>query len=997
MQYMKARKLATGMLVAFLLLSSLALLPTMTVKAAGGSSALVSFNVVDNANAPVAGASASLTETHTSKKYTNTSDTSGLVTFAPLPGYYILKISKSGFFDLEYATVVKFDGLTSVQLNLIQITKLPSTVGTLSVTVSFGGNPVNNVVLKTIDLGSPTKMEKTYSFNGATSQSIHTSTYRLVTSSNGYETDVRDVTISNGVTTNVNIAMNTAVVLNGFVYKAGAPPVGMSAVLVSSNTVLPVEKRIIQPRVSSNYFEFDAFADSNPFYLMVDAVDSLTNLQSLTLVNARTLTVNLTAQSLQTVTSNVVFGTTNWNFFNLTMNTAMDFDASWPNIAYSFLPNLRMQIDFAFGNGDGTVGASEYNAFVSKVRSFGPWNVTSDFIVKVNTTKYVAQTVAGSDFTAISFNGLQSAVTSTAGYTGSMTTLYKSVVTLVNGGPVYNALGYSRYDTNSMDYKLVLTWPAVFPTQMYEMTANTTQTSFVKVYGYTTVTIDGQLRTTGSFEQVTMVIKKSVAPSATAGVGVPSPYTYAVTSGSSVLYYIVSTNRAITFTANGSATPNGNPLKFNWNFGDGTSAGPISSYYTTKTYSAAAFNLTITLIVTDVAGLTATKSFYVKADGVNPVPDFTVRNHTISASAPNLVVNQNEALVFNGASSYDRITSNPNDVGIVRTWTYIWGDGNTTTVGIGENQNVTKTYARAGTFTMLLNVTDAVGHVSTKSIQVLVNDKTRPTVVITITLNGKVVVTAQENQTLVFSANGTKDNVDSFGQLNFTWEFGDGKKGYGPVTSHRYEAIKTFTVKCIARDTSNNSGNTTKSLVITSSPRPDLRVVKITFDPTTFTEGSQGNIKVNLTNVGNDDAIGVVVKFYYLSPSGTENSIGQSSSDQLTVNGTTADRIKPGQFGVVTFPWTPSTKGNFTIVVKASAEREINTVDNTANASLNVNEAAWKSIALYGGIFAVIIVVIVLYYYRKRLPKIGGGGKKPSKEEKPSKPSKEEKSEKGKK
>jgi hypothetical protein len=50
----------------------------------------------------------------------------------------------------------------------------------------------------------------------------------------------------------------------------------------------------------------------------------------------------------------------------------MDFDASWTNIAYSYIPNLRMQIDFAFGTGDGTVSAAEYNLFRNKVRSFGP-------------------------------------------------------------------------------------------------------------------------------------------------------------------------------------------------------------------------------------------------------------------------------------------------------------------------------------------------------------------------------------------------------------------------------------------------------------------------------------------------------------------------------------------------------------------------------------------------------------------------------------------------
>jgi hypothetical protein len=83
------------------------------------------------------------------------------------------------------------------------------------------------------------------------------------------------------------------------------------------------------------------------------------------------------------------------------------------------------------------------------------------------------------------------------------------------------------------------------------MTANTTQTSFVKVTGYLTVTLDGLVRTTGTFEQVTMTVQKSAAPTAVGGVQVPSTYAYAVTSGSSVLHYIVSTQRNIVFTGNG--------------------------------------------------------------------------------------------------------------------------------------------------------------------------------------------------------------------------------------------------------------------------------------------------------------------------------------------------------------------------------------------------------------------------------------------------------------
>ncbi len=979
MQYMKAKQLATGMLVAVLLLSGFVILPSATVEAA--SSAPISLNVVDSTNAPVAGATVTLTETHTSKMYSTTTVAGGLATFTQaLPGYYILRISKSagsepitGYYDLEYPTIVKYDGINPVQLGLIAISSLPTSTGTLTVTVNSG----LTVTVKTIDLNSPTGMEASYTVTTSRTITVYASTYRLVTSAIGFETDVQVKTVTAGGNVPVTVSLNVAKKLSGYVYKAGVPPTGMTAVLVSSNLALPVEKRIISGRLSSNYFEFDAFTDANPFYLMVDAVDAQASMISITVVGSQSLTVNLTAQNVQTVSNGMVFAGSDWNNFNLYNNITKDFDASWPNIAYSFMPNLRMQIDFAFGDGNGVVSGTEYTAFLNRVKAFGPVNVTSDFMVRVNSTKYTVLT----DFTSASFTALSgSAVTSTAQYTGAFVTPYRSQLTIVNGGSNYNVVAFANYDTNSIDNRVFLTWP-----KGNEMTSNSTSTGNAKVSGFLTVNIDPALKTTGTMEQVTMTVQKSIAPSATGGVGVPSEWAYAVTSGTSVLHYIVNSQKAIVFTANGSSDPNSNPLKFTWNFGNGVTQGPITSFWTTNTYNAAAYNLTVTLTVTDVAGLTAIKSFYVKSDGINPTPDFSVKNHTLSAQTPNLVVNQNEALVFNGATSFDHIAStSSSDVGIIKAWQYIWGDGNKTTVGIGENQNVTKTYARAGTFTMLLNTTDVAGRVSTKSVVVLVKDAVAPNVVFNVYLNGVLLKgTAQENQTLLFSANGTTDNVNSFDQLNFTWSFGDvSPSKYGPVVTHKYSNIKTFTVKLVVTDVAGNKANATKSLVITSQPRPDLRIVSVKADPNPMTEGSSGKFIVNVTNVGNANAVLASVTVSILNSDGSKSKIG-TTTDMTNRPGN--DTLMPGKYGLFEVSWTPSGKGNYTIVAEASATDEINKADNTYTTTITVNEATWKAIALYGGIFAVIVVIIVLYYYRKRLPKLGGG-----KKEKEKAPTKEE-------
>ena len=299
-----------------------------------------------------------------------------------------------------------------------------------------------------------------------------------------------------------------------------------------------------------------------------------------------------------------------------------------------------MQIDFAFGNGDGQVTQAEVSRFTARVQSFGPVNATSDFVAKVNGTAFI---VGSTDFSTFAFSGLTGSVDLKTSYTLIARSQYNSQTTLVNGYNSYTVLGYSKYDSPSVNYKTTLTWPSG-----YEMTSNSTQNGYVNVTGYLSVTID-TLVNTGSFEQVTMTVQKSAAPSAVGGIQVPSSYAYAVISGTKILYYIVSTQKNIVLTGNGWYDPNGNPLKYTWFFGDGQRANNVTTTWTTHNYSAASFNLTVVMKVYDVAGLSNSTTFYIKTDGIAPIPDFSVTNHTIVNNM--LHVNQNEALIFNGASS----------------------------------------------------------------------------------------------------------------------------------------------------------------------------------------------------------------------------------------------------------------------------------------------------------------------------------------------------------
>ncbi|MDD1768520.1 MAG: hypothetical protein LUQ55_00880, partial [Methanomassiliicoccales archaeon] len=359
-------KLASGMLVIALLLSSLALLPGATVKGASASYQ-ISFNAVDS-DGSVAGVQATLREVHTLRQYTNTTGPGGLATFSPWPGYYTLTLTKSGYFDKTYPGIIRFDDLSAVSLGLVALQKQPTKNMYLNLTVLKNGtsDAVNGVRLRVLDTGH--SMQEVYNAtasNGAFNVSLYAATYKLVVSASGHAVNVTTVALAANTTS--TIYMDNSLVVRGFVYMNGTPVTkSLKAYMVSTNTGLDREKRIVKPTtIGTNSFEFDAYAGE--FYLLVDGESAKANMTKLTLTSASTMTVNLTAQSVQQTTNDIAFYDGDWNHFNLTENSALEYDATVPGLNYSYLPNIRMQIDFDCGDGNGNLAPSEVSVFTNKM------------------------------------------------------------------------------------------------------------------------------------------------------------------------------------------------------------------------------------------------------------------------------------------------------------------------------------------------------------------------------------------------------------------------------------------------------------------------------------------------------------------------------------------------------------------------------------------------------------------------------------------------------
>jgi len=127
-------------------------------------------------------------------------------------------------------------------------------------------------------------------------------------------------------------------------------------------------------------------------------------------------------------------------------------------------------------------------------------------------------------------------------------------------------------------------------------------------------------------------------------------------------------------------------LEYSWSFGDGNSSqepNPTHQYGAAGNYS-----VTLSILTTD--SCVATETHIVEVNPL-PVPDF-------SNSSPACLNNDIE---------FTDLSVSPN--GLIDTWEWDFGDGNTITITAPDNPNVTHLYDSDGTYTVVLSVIDDQG------------------------------------------------------------------------------------------------------------------------------------------------------------------------------------------------------------------------------------------------------------------------------------------------
>lgn len=441
---------------------------------------------------------------------------------------------------------------------------------------------------------------------------------------------------------------------------------------------------------------------------------------------------------------------------------------------------------------------------------------------------------------------------------------------------------------------------------------------------------------------------------------------------------IVPASKAVTYNASNAVfdnvlgMDNYQQMTFFWNFGNGITS---NSYTANVTLMPGTYQVTLT--VTDVGGNTNQTTFTVISDAQTPQLNLAILQNgknvlTVNTTTSNtytLWVNQSVPVYFNALNSKDLLSNGMNTkLPLVLNWN-ISGSAKT-------GYNVSYAFIKPtfnGKF-VYTNVTvkNAVGNSISVVLQVHVNDTTPPVASFQVmNTSGKVITSAKEYQDLILNA--SKSFAPNGGYLvSYNWSiyYSNGTKAkvnvaYNIVQSSSNNSTLevsfiqygTFKINLQVTDQSGNKGNDTVSIFV-SAVAPEIEILNVTY-PNSYTEGSSAILKLELKNVGLQNA--------------TEYYVNVTLNGKVIKN-VSFTNLAAGQTINETITIIPPNSGQYTMVVSVFAKNQPSFFNTNVKVTkaISVAQAPWKLPALIGGIIVAIGVLSFLYYdfaIRRKAPK----------------------------
>lgn len=162
------------------------------------------------------------------------------------------------------------------------------------------------------------------------------------------------------------------------------------------------------------------------------------------------------------------------------------------------------------------------------------------------------------------------------------------------------------------------------------------------------------------------------------------------------------------------------------------------------------------------------------------------------ALLPSFTVSPDPPVAFATATFDASLTTNRGVACPTCSFAWNFGDGTT-----GTGMQTTHQFRSSGAKSVALTVTDVFGASNTFARTLIVGDAPAPTAVFVVSPSGTVGV----NQDVFFNAS-TSAPAPGSGRtiVRYDWNFGDGDRGTGVTTTHRYRAVGNYQVQLVVTD-----------------------------------------------------------------------------------------------------------------------------------------------------------------------------------------------------
>lgn len=258
----------------------------------------------------------------------------------------------------------------------------------------------------------------------------------------------------------------------------------------------------------------------------------------------------------------------------------------------------------------------------------------------------------------------------------------------------------------------------------------------------------------------------------------------------------------VNFTAADSSDPDGDPLTFTWNFGDGSQSVPTDQFNTSHTYASQG-TYTVTLTVSDGRGGSDTAQVTATITTLPP-PNTPPTARLVGAPYAGTV---GQPISFSAADSFD-----PDGDNLTFVWNF--GDGQ-----IRTGMTPMYAYTSDGTWPVRVIVSDGRGGSDDEVTTAVVSPA--PTTNNPPVITGTTLPPASlTNQVLQFDAVATDEDGHA---LTYRWNFGDQTvTPFDPSASaaHAYNTAGTFTVTLTVDDGHGGQDSETGTVSITSAAAP---------------------------------------------------------------------------------------------------------------------------------------------------------------------------------